>query len=79
MPGRPTEETGNYDTDRFIDEPDFWRVQLRTIRGVSASIRATARVGYQVGKAIETAQRYFFGGLSLIGVALGTLMIVVTF
>jgi hypothetical protein len=79
IPARPIEETGNYDTDRFIDEPDLWRVQLRTIRGVAASIRTMTRVGDQVAQAIETAQRYFFGGLSLIGAALGTLVIVVTF
>jgi hypothetical protein len=74
-PESSTDEAVNYSTDRFVEESEIWRVQLRTVRGLRVSIESTSRLVDRVAQAIRTAQRYFFGGLSLIGIALGTLVV----
>ena len=79
VPDLSAEEVANYATDRFVEEPDLWRVQLRMLRALEESIDSTSRTSDRAARAIETAQRYFFGGLSLIGGALGTLVAMVTF
>src|SRR5262245_24999985 len=38
-----TNEVASYASDRFINEPDLWRVHLRTIRVLAFSIRSTTR------------------------------------
>lgn len=72
-------EVANYATDRFVEESDLWRVQLRTVRAMYGSIESATRLVERATRAMKTAQRYFFGGLSLIGCALGTLVLVVAF
>jgi hypothetical protein len=79
VPGLSSDEVANYATDRFLSEADLWRVQLRTIRGLAGSIESLTRAGDRAARAIETAHRYFFAGLFLIGLSLGTLVVVVTF
>jgi hypothetical protein len=78
-PEPSAKEVANYATERFVEEADLWRVQLRTIRTLRISIASTTLLIDRAAKAIETAQLFFFGGLSLIGGALGTLVVVVTF
>jgi len=72
-------EVTGFTADRFIEEVDLWRVQLRMIRGLARAIESTGFAADRTAQAIESAQRYFFGGLSLIGVSLGTLVVVVAF
>jgi hypothetical protein len=77
--GLSAEEVANYSMDRFVEEPDLWRVHLRMIRGLLRSIESTTRLGDQAARAVKRAELFFFGGLLLVGVALATLVVVVTF
>jgi hypothetical protein len=79
VPGLSADEVSNFATERFAEESDLWHVQLRMIRALKGSIESTTKIGDRAAQAIETAQRYFFAGLSLIGGGLGTLVLVVTF
>ena len=72
-------EVANYASKRFVEEPDLWRVQLRTIRALMVSIESTTRMGDGAARAGGRAQSLFLAGLSLIGIALGILLLVVTF
>lgn len=72
-------EVANYASDRFLEEPDLWRVHLRTIRALVLSIELTTRLGDKAARAVSRAQRFFFAGLSLVGIALGILVFVMTF
>lgn len=73
------QEVANYVTDRFVEEPDLWRVHLRTIRGLLRSINLTTRLGDQAARSVGRAERFLFAGLSLVGVALTILVTVEAF
>jgi hypothetical protein len=72
-------EVANYLTDRFSHEPDLWRVQMRTIRGLLDSIESTTRQGDKAAQAVSWAGRFFLAGLSAVGIALAILISVVSF
>ena len=67
-------EVANYTMDRFVCEPDLWRVHLRTIRGLVISIESTTRLGDATARAVGMAEHLFFVGLSLVGIALAILV-----
>jgi hypothetical protein len=73
------EEIANYTTDRFINEPDLWRVQMRTIRGLLTLIDAATLQGDATARMITRAQYLFLVGLFAVGNALGILVAVMTF
>ncbi len=73
------DEVANYTSSRFIEEAELWRVHLRTIRALLASIESTTRQGDAAAKRLRTAERLFSIGLSTVGVSLATLVVVVTF
>ncbi len=73
------EEVANYASDRFVLEPDLWRVQLRTIRGLLDMIEVVTRQGDAAAQAVRAAEYFFLVGLFSVGVALATLVVVVTF
>lgn len=73
-----TQEVANYLTDRFVEEPDLWRVHLRSIRGLLREVESTTRMGDAAARAVRRAESFYFGGLSLVGIALGILVGVVT-
>jgi hypothetical protein len=72
------EEIANYTSDRFIDEPDLWRVHVRTIRGLWSLIDATTRLGDRAALRIARAEYLFLVGLFAVGNALGILIAVMT-
>lgn len=67
-------EIANYTTERFEREPDLWRVQMRTIAGLVASIRLTARQADRVAIAVSLAGRLFLLGLLAVGYAIAILI-----
>jgi hypothetical protein len=77
--GVSVEEVANYVSERFTDEPDLWRVHLRTIHGLIESIELTTEWGDEVERAVGKAEYFFFAGLFSVGVAFATLIAVVTF
>jgi hypothetical protein len=73
------EEVANYTSERFIREPGLWRVHVRTIRSLLVAIESITIQGDGVARAVKTAEYSFLTGLFSVGVALGTLIAVVTF
>jgi hypothetical protein len=73
-----TEEVANYATDRFVEEPDLWRVHLRSTRALLRTIESTTRLGDRSAQAVRRAELFFFAGLSLVGIALGIFVVVET-
>ncbi len=72
-------EAAGYLLPRFTCEPDLWRVQLRTIDALVAVIDVMTQQVDAVDRAVIWAGRFFLAGLLAVGVALGILVVVVTF
>jgi hypothetical protein len=69
------EEVANYATKRFVEEPDLWRVQLRSIRGLRRSIDLVIGLSDRAARSISRAEHFFFAGLSLVGMTLAILVL----
>ncbi len=76
--GISAEEVANYVTERFIHEPDLWRVHLRTIFVLLDAIEATTNQGDEAARAVGKAEYFFLAGLFTVGFAFATLIAVVT-
>ncbi|HEX3737104.1 MAG TPA: hypothetical protein VHV53_06135 [Solirubrobacterales bacterium] len=61
------EEVANYTSNRFLSEPDLWRVQVRALRGLLDSIEWTTRQGDEAAQAVSGAENLFFAGLTAVG------------
>jgi hypothetical protein len=72
-------EISNYTTSRFTHEPDLWRIHIRTINGLLVSIDYTTRTVDKAAAGLRWASLLFLVGLLSVAVALGTLIIEVTF
>jgi hypothetical protein len=75
----PPEEVANYTSERFIHEPDLWRVQARTIRSLLDAIESITIQEDEAARAVRKAEYSFITGLFAVGVALGILIFEVTF
>jgi hypothetical protein len=74
-----TEEVANYVDERFTNEPDLWRVHLRTIHGLLENIERDTERGDRSEQAVGIAEYFFFAGLFSVGIAFATLIAVITF
>jgi hypothetical protein len=72
-------EVANYVTERFLHEPDLWRVQQRTILALVEVIERFAALEDVAARAVRKAEYFFFSGLFTVGVAFATLIVAVTF
>jgi hypothetical protein len=72
-------EASNYTSERFIHEPELWRVRVRTLRTVVDAIEFNARQGDEAALAVRRAEYLFLAGLFSVGVTLGILIVVMTF
>lgn len=72
--GISAREIANYTTERFTHEPDLWRVQIRTIKGLLESISSTTEAGDKAANALRLAVLLFLGGLFAVALALGILI-----
>jgi hypothetical protein len=70
-------EVANYASTEFLEEPELWRVHVRTIRGLLVSIEVTTEQGDKATRAVRWAGHLFLGGLFAVGNALGILVVVV--
>jgi hypothetical protein len=77
--GVSAREAADYLQPRFTQEPDLWRVQLRTIKALVAAIDATTQQVDAVDRVVVWAARFFLVGLTAVGVALAILVVVVAF
>lgn len=60
-------------------EPDLWRIHIRTIKGLLASIDSTTRTGDRAEAIVRWAGMLFLGGLLAVSLALGIFIFEVTF
>jgi hypothetical protein len=65
-------EVANYTADRFIREPDLWRVHVRTIRGLLDEIEVVTLQSDRAARAVRKAEYLFLAGLISVGMVLGT-------
>jgi hypothetical protein len=72
-------EVANYVTERFVREPDLWRVHLRTIASLQDAIETATRQGDEAERSVKNAEYLFISGLFTVGSAFATLIVVVTF
>jgi hypothetical protein len=72
-------EVANYTSKRFIDEPDLWRVHLRTIQGLLISIESLSRDAGDAARMVGKAEYFFLSGLFTVGIAFATLIAVMMF
>jgi len=73
------EEVANYTSERFIHEPDLWRVHVRTIRSLLDAIESITIQGDGAARAVRKSEYSFLTGLFSVGVALAILIVAVTF
>jgi len=64
-----------YASDRFLEEPDLWRAQLRSLHALERATRKAQNDGNSAAVAIRIALRAFLGGLMFSLVSLGTLIL----
>jgi hypothetical protein len=72
-------EVANYTSDRFTHEPDLWRVHVRAIHSLLASIESMTWYVDTAARIVEKAEYFFLSGLFTVGVAFATLIVQVTF
>lgn|GEM_PF-1476524 len=77
--GASAQEVANYATERFTHEPDLWRVHVRMLNGLLASMAMTTTQGDRAADAVRWAVRLFLAGLLAVAAALVILVAVVTF
>ncbi len=58
-----SEELMLYGTDRFLNEPDLWRVHVRSLRGLEEATANAQSAGNWAARAIEWSLRAFLAGL----------------
>ncbi len=72
------EEICNYRSQRFTHEPELWRVHVRTLGAVLATIERTSVQGDEVAWVVRKAEYLFLSGLFSVAIALATLIVVMT-
>ncbi|HKZ14525.1 MAG TPA: hypothetical protein VJL81_11845 [Solirubrobacterales bacterium] len=68
------EEIANFASERFTNEPDLWRVHIRTIRATRNTIEESIGQGNQMAKATRRAETFFLVGLFSVGVSFATVI-----
>jgi hypothetical protein len=69
------DEITNYLTDRFLNEPDLWRVHVRSLRALQVATRDAQEGGNAAAKAINVSLYAFLGGLAFAVLAIGILIV----
>ena len=65
-----SDELRLYGTDRFLNEPDLWRVHVRSLHGLEDATASAQDAGNSAAKAIEWSLRAFLAGLGFSLVAI---------
>lgn len=69
------DEIANYTSDRLLNEPDIWRVHLRSLHGLETATRQAEEDGDIAAQAIARALVAFQSGLVFSLISLGTLIV----
>jgi hypothetical protein len=68
------DEIALYTSDRFLAEPDLWRVQVRSLRTLEEVTREAQKDGNAAARAITVSLYSLLAGLGFSLVSLGTLI-----
>jgi hypothetical protein len=68
-------EIANYASDRFLAEPDLWRVHIRSLRALEEATREAQEDGNDAAEAILISLYLFLAGLGFSLISLGTLIV----
>jgi len=69
------DEISNYLSDRFLTEPDLWRVHVRSLRALETATRDAQAGGNSAAEAINRSLYAFLAGLGFSVLAIGTLIL----
>ena len=69
------DEITNYLSDRFLSEPDLWRVHVRSLRALETATRNAQDGGNAAAKAINISLFAFLAGLAFSVLAIGILIV----
>lgn len=69
------DEITNYLTDRFLSEPDLWRVHVRSLRALETATKNAQDGGNAAAEAINRALFAFLAGLAFSVLAVGILIV----
>jgi hypothetical protein len=69
------DEIVNYTTDRFLREPDLWRVHVRSLRALAEATESAQDAGHTAARALVWSLRAFLLGLASAMVAIVTLLV----
>ena len=69
-----SEEVAVYTGERFLTEPNLWRVHIRVLHTLSKATIITQRAGDSAERAIEWSLRAFLAGLAFSLLAIATLL-----
>lgn len=67
-------EIANYTSERFLAEPDLWRIHIRSLRALETATRQAEEEGNAAAEAIARALYAFLAGLGFSLISLGTLI-----
>jgi hypothetical protein len=70
-----SDELQLYGTDRFLNEPDLWRVHVRSLRGLEEATASAQAAGNSAARAIEWSLRAFLVGFGFALVAIVILIL----
>jgi hypothetical protein len=68
-------EVANYTTHRFLNEPDVWRVHVRTLKALHEATTIAQEAGNGAAAAINHGLQFFLIGLAATFVAVAALII----
>lgn len=69
------DEITNYLSDRFLNEPDLWRVHVRSLRALEVATKDAQEGGNAAARAINVSLYAFLGGLGFSVIAIGILIV----
>jgi hypothetical protein len=69
------DEISNYTSERFLTEPDLWRVHVRTLRALQEATASAQDAGNAAARAIGWSLRAFLAGLAFSLIAIATLLV----
>jgi len=69
------DEITNYTTERFLAEPDLWRVHVRSLRALRDATAGAQEAGNSAAEAIVWSLWAFLAGLGFSLVAIATLLV----
>jgi hypothetical protein len=69
------DEIAAYKSERFLSEPDLWRVHLRSLHALERATREAQEDGNAASESIMSALYAFLAGLAFSLISLGTLIV----